>query len=1117
MNISTIDNCLEYYADKQPDKTAYTFLRDDGGVDNISYGELYQRVCTLAMRFQEDAHFGDRAILLYPSGLEFISAFLACLRAGIVAVPSYPPRRNRSSRRLSTIFYDAQPKLVLTTKKIEPSVQSHIAQGLETCSCLATDMVSTDPNAVDSSHFSQGESVAYLQYTSGSTGTPKGVVVTHGNLMHNERAIQAAFGHTSNSVHVGWLPLFHDMGLVGNVLQPLFVGYFSVLMSPNFFLAKPRRWLEAISKYRGTSSGGPNFAFDHCVRNIGEEDKAGLDLSCWEVAFNGAEPVRAGTLERFSRAFESCGFRYRAFYPCYGLAESTLFVSGPQPQSGPVVETVRGQLMEDTVNRKTASKMNGLKQIVGCGQVWENTRAIIVDPESRFPQPPGDEGEIWIASPSVAQGYWRRPEESREIFAACLANSLDNHNEESFLRTGDLGFMKAGQLFVTGRLKDLIIIRGRNHYPQDIENTVEQAVDFVQSNSCAAITITVGEEDRLVLAVEASRELVRKISIVRKQHATPNQQDHETAARVREDLDLTVGRIVTIMREAVAVEHEVSLYAVTFVNPGSFPRTSSGKVQRHACRSLFLEQKDSTLFSWYEHDEAGEAVERKSSSTDDAAVCDDCCHPSLEETRQLIHDCIVTSLKRDGHLGVDHIDYDRSFTSFGFDSLGFVAIGLALEKATGRKMDPDLIYEFNTVNKLATQIGNIEKKATDNFRKGVQGPVLGKERILRLNQRYQEISERGDYFFQPIIEDLDGAWVIIAGRRMLMLASYSYLGLIGHPKIDGAAFDAIQKFGTGTHGARLLAGTVSLHRELEATIARFKKTEDAVVFSSGYITNLTVISTFLEQGHVVICDILNHASIVDGCHFSGAEILFFRHNDMMDLERCLKHTGNAGKLVVTDAVFSMDGDIINLPELVRLSRAYGAHVMVDEAHSLGILGATGRGIVEHFSMESDAIDIHMGTLSKTVPSIGGYIAGPKEIIHSLKHNARGFIFSAALPPPQVAAAKAAFDVILGEPERVQILQAKVKHYIASLRKLGFNTLNSETAIVPIICDSEEQAFEMVRHCQTGGVFVLPVVYPAVPKESPRLRTTITYAHTDADIGFALKVFEQAGRVCGLIS
>ena len=378
--------------------------------------------------------------------------------------------------------------------------------------------------------------------------------------------------------------------------------------------------------------------------------------------------------------------------------------------------------------------------------------------------------------------------------------------------------------------------------------------------------------------------------------------------------------------------------------------------------------------------------------------------------------------------------------------------------------------------------------------------------------------ERGLYFYLEPVKELRDGRVVVEGRgEMIMLSSYSYLGLLGHPQIEAAAKEAIDRFSTGTHGVRLLAGTLTLHNELEQRIARFKDAEAAIVYSSGYVTNLSTISTLVRRGDLVICDKLNHASIVDGCLLSGARFLRFRHNDMEHLEQRLAQADpGANKLVVVDAVFSMDGDIIDLPEVSRLCRQYGALLMVDEAHSLGVLGQAGHGIEEHFGLPPEAVDVKMGTLSKTIPSVGGYIAGSAKLIELLKHQARGFIFSAALPPAQVGAALAAFDVIEQEPERVASLQHHAAYFRDRLQALGFDTLNTESAIVPVICREDEKAWTMAKLCQDEGLFVQGIPWPVVPQGMARLRCIVTAAHTPEDIERCLEVIERAGRSTGVI-
>jgi 8-amino-7-oxononanoate synthase len=381
----------------------------------------------------------------------------------------------------------------------------------------------------------------------------------------------------------------------------------------------------------------------------------------------------------------------------------------------------------------------------------------------------------------------------------------------------------------------------------------------------------------------------------------------------------------------------------------------------------------------------------------------------------------------------------------------------------------------------------------------------------------QSMREQDVYFYGEQIEEyLTGCRVRVVGHgEMLMLGGYSYLGLNGHPAINEAALQALQRYGTGTHGVRLLAGTLNLHRELEGAVARFKGTEAAATFSSGFFANVSTIACLVGRRDTVICDKLDHASIVDGCQLSGAKVVRFRHNDMGHLESCLKNPDHPGKrLVIVDAVFSMDGDIINLPEVSRLCRTHGATLMVDEAHSIGVLGATGHGIEEHFGLPADSVDIKMGTFSKAIPSVGGYIAGSRKLCEFLCHQARGFIYSGALPPASAAAAMAALEVIEREPHRVRRLQDNTTYFACRLRESGFSYLNSQTAIFPVICGDDWRAFRMARSCQRRGVYVQAIPHPVVPKNTSRLRVAVSAAHSREDLDFCLSVLRASAEEVG---
>jgi acyl-CoA synthetase (AMP-forming)/AMP-acid ligase II len=569
---STLVDLLRYRALHQPCKIAFTFLQDgETEASSLTYQELDRQARAIAAQMQSLGGRGERALLLYPPGLEFIEAFFGCLYAGVVAVPAYPPRPNQCLSRLQAIVADAQATIALTTTTVLSNVERQFAQSgnLQDLRWLATDNIASALASDWQEPTVSSDNLAFLQYTSGSTGTPKGVMVSHGNLLHNSALIHKCFEHTPNSRGVIWLPPYHDMGLIGGVLQPLYGGFAVTLMSPTAFLQKPLRWLQAISRYKATTSGGPNFAYDLCVRKIKPEHLASLDLSSWEVAFNGAEPIRAETLERFAAAFEPCGFRASAFYPCYGMAETTLIVSGGLKTAPPVLKTVQGDALEQNRVVPAFRNTDGARTLVGCGQTWLGQQIVIADPETLTRCGGNEVGEIWVCGKSVAQGYWRKPEETEKTFNAYLADT----DEGPFFRTGDLGFLQDGDLFITGRLKDVVIIRGRNHYPQDIELTVEKSHPALRSACGAAFAVEVKGQERLVVVQEVERSYLRKL-----------------------DVNEVVGNI----REMVAQEHDLQVYTVLLLKTGSIPKTSSGKIQRHACQNRFLTGSLDVVEDWSE-------------------------------------------------------------------------------------------------------------------------------------------------------------------------------------------------------------------------------------------------------------------------------------------------------------------------------------------------------------------------------------------------------------------------------------------------------------------------------------------------------------------------------------
>jgi acyl-CoA synthetase (AMP-forming)/AMP-acid ligase II len=588
--VSTLVELLRARALRQSELRLYTYLNEgEGAGTNLTLGDLERRARAIGALLQSYGARGERALLLYPAGLEFIPAFFGCLYGGVIAVPLPPPniaQPQRTLPRLRTIISDARPMVALTTQSMVTRLESLIAQTpeLQSMRWLATDQVDDaaapdwrDPEATSNT-------LALLQYTSGSTATPRGVMVTHGNLIENSAHIDRAFEITAESVSVTWLPVFHDMGLNNALIQPLYRGDRCVLMPPQSFLQQPARWLQAVSDWRATISGGPNFAFEMCVRKVTAEQCNGLDLSNWKVAYSGAEPIRAETLKRFAATFAPCGFHPRSFFPCYGLAEATLIVSGGRVGDEPLLYTTEVAALEHHGVVEAADQRVRVRTLVGCGHALADTGIVIVDPESLIACAPHEVGEIWVSAATVAAGYWNRPEETELTFQARLVPT----GEGPFLRTGDLGFLRDGELYITGRLKDLIIIAGRNLYPHDIELTVETSHPALRPGCCAAFAVDIADEERLIVAAEVER----RYQPPQPRPTSGASREHANGTQFRGRPPAVLDTMVRAVRRAVAEEHDVRVHAVVLLRAGALPKTPSGKVQRRVCQTRF---RDGTL------------------------------------------------------------------------------------------------------------------------------------------------------------------------------------------------------------------------------------------------------------------------------------------------------------------------------------------------------------------------------------------------------------------------------------------------------------------------------------------------------------------------------------------
>ncbi|MGD1703627.1 AMP-binding protein [Dapis sp. BLCC M229] len=672
MQFNTLIDLLQYRTLNQPEQKTYTFLQDgETESDSLTYKTLEQEAQAIAANLQSLNAKGERVLLLYPPGLELMAGFFGCLYAGAIAIPTSIPRPNQPISRLEAIAADAQAKFVLTTTPLLAYLQGRFAEN----STLAKMQLLDSNNIIAQNmgaHWQEptinGDTLAFLQYTSGSTGKPKGVMLAHKNILHNLAMGYEQSGTTPESHTVTWLPFSHNTGLVVGVLQPLYGNFPVKIMSPLDFLQKPLRWLMAISHYKATQSLAPNFAYDLVCFQTTPEERAMLDLSSWELAVSGAEPVRAETIERFASTFAPSGFRRQAFTAGYGMAESVVAITLGVTTDSPVILNI--DKSEFTKNQiiVAADESESTQKIVSCGRAGSGEKILIVNPETLTECSSYQVGEIWVSSPSVAQGYWNRPQATTETFQ----NYLKETNEGPFLRTGDLGFLLDDELFVTGRLKDLIIIRGSNHYPQDIELTVDRSHQALRPSCGAAFSVEVESEERLVIVQEVQEAYLEQ---------------------------LDVEQVVNTIRQAVSEQHQLQVYGILLLKTGTIPKTSSNKIQRHACKAGFLEGSlDVVGKSIYQ--ELDRQEKEKQATLDRKTLL----ATTPEKRQELLISHLQILISNILQVNPSQLDWEQPLTSMGLDSLTVVELSDLLQDSLGTSFKATLIFEYPTVAALANYL-----------------------------------------------------------------------------------------------------------------------------------------------------------------------------------------------------------------------------------------------------------------------------------------------------------------------------------------------------------------------------------------------------------------------------
>jgi len=1043
----------------------------------LTYAQLDRRARAIAAYLQDMRLAGSNVVLAYPPGLEFIAGFFGALYAGCVAVPAYPPRA-RTLDRFHALVSDAGAPVVLSTAATVAYMQT-IDGGNGSARWIATDAITDSQSDAWTEHFPDPASLAMIQYTSGSTSRPKGVMLSHANLLANTRAIGEAFAVDRDTKAVFWLPTCHDMGLIGGVLAPIYWGIANIIIAPATFVQNPFVWLDTISRFGANVSGGPNFAYDLCVRKITAEQRAELDLSSWSVAFIGAEPVEPGTLARFAEAFAPCGFRPTSFYPCYGLAEATLMVTGPKAGTGATSRAFADGALAQNIVVPLGDGASGARHLVGCGGPVGSLRVAVVEPETGERAAPDRIGEIWVAGDSVGGGYWRIPGKSATTFRG----RLDDTGGTGFLRTGDLGFMHDQQLYITGRIDDLIIVRGLNHHPQDIEATARDSHPLLGPGLGAAFAYREHGEQRLVLVHE----------VVREGHA---------------DLAPVIGAV----RSAVLATHGLALDAVVLIRCGTIAKTSSGKVQRHAICAAFRADELKPLARQPAHFAPVSIASTALPATP----------PTVPVPCAALATVCQHALAMSG-TGLADVTPETPIEALGLDSLQRVELIAALDKSFGRHL-PDTVYsQAATLGDLAAAV---QKHLVDHPHSDVSARAVPAEHydvamfpeyleLQRHKRMLLAVNETNPYFRvdsgdDPLAPATTG-FAHIDGQALTNFCAYDYIGMARDPAVTAATKAAIDRYGTSAGASRLVSGEKQIHRDLENALATFLGTPAAIVFVSGHATNVTTIGHLLGPGDLIVHDVLAHNSILQGARLSGATCRGFAHNDWRALDLLLSGIRHNHRrvLIAIEGVYSMDGDFPDLARFIAVKERHRAMLYVDEAHSLGTMGRTGRGLSEHAAIAPSGVDVWMGTLSKSLASCGGYIAGSTELVEYLKYTAPGFVYSVGLSPPNAAAALAALNALDREPGRVARLHALSSLFLRLARERGLNTGGAGgTPVIPIIVGNSVRCILLSRALSRRGINVQPIIHPAVPEHATRLRVFITVNHSESLIRGAVDAIAE---------
>jgi len=1107
-------------------KIVYTFLDDRGKeVVNYTYEDIDKAARRIAATLQTEGKVqkGDRVMLCYPPGLDFAMGFWGCLYAGAIGIPVYPPYPGTLAKDLpkfNRLVEDSGAKVILTNKTYHLASKMATVKGFFSVDKSATtwpadvkwfttDTISDSVGNLynDSKLNLTIDDLAFFQYSSGSTSAPKAVMISHGNLRAQLKTWDSIL---ITDTLVSWLPSYHDMGLVGFIITPCITGAQCVSMSPISFIKDPAMWMRIVTKYKGTHVCAPNFGYALAARKTSDAEAAKMDLSTLKQTICAAEPIRRESLDAFISKFEkAAGFDPKTFNCGYGLAEVTLVCTGQDPLERhlPSILSIKKSTVEaerKVVIASATESAENVMTLVGCGKPMPTFRIAIVDPDSKKQMKDGEVGEIWVEGPSVAVGYWNRPEYTEEMFGARIVGEKDTTN--LYLRTGDMGFLHHGEVFVTGRLKDLIIIRGRNVVPQDVEASIERAHDHVRPGCTAAFSIEKNQEEALVLVAEVKNGSSKEIC-------------------------------EEICREIVKVvlsEHQLRCEAIVLLRQKTIPKTTSGKIQRSAAKSKFLTNSFPKPVHEYKSKDAQRPapvvtkqpeVERVTEITTEVEVVAEKPVQKPEDIRSEaeILAWLVERIAKEVEPAEDGsapaaIDPSTPWASYGLDSIAIVGLSSELGEFLSCIVPPSAFFQYDTPLKLASAPGLAtgELETDDNDQSSGAELASTVEEIDASCYDFSAFPEIQDLYAQ--MQEFEAAGLRVPfletltpeKRKMVNFNTYNYLGNASNHDVALASKKAIEEYGT-TMSSSPIVGQTQINVELEAALCTFFRAEASILYVGGWVANVATIDALVSKGDLILCDALNHNSCVTGQRLSGATILPFPHNDTQALERMLSklRTKYRRVLIVVEGVYSMDGDIPNLPEIIRIKKQYKSILFLDEAHSFGTMGANGRGLIEHFNVDPQDVDVRMGTMSKALGSVGGFILGSTAVIKYLKHCAGGFVFSVGLSPACAGAALKSLQLMTKSPSRTLKLQERSSYFFDLCVKAKLTiceeTFRGAPVVVVIIGSTIATAKASEFLAEKGKVNVKPIVYPAVEEGKCRLRFFISSLHTKKQLEHAVQL------------